>query len=59
PTGVKVVTAEVGVGFGWHAIASGSENVFALDRFGESGPGGEVAEYLGFTAENLQRVIEA
>ncbi len=59
PSGVKVVTAEVGVGFGWQAIASGSENVFALDRFGESGPGGEVAEYLGFTAENLQRLIEA
>lgn len=59
PKGVKVVTAEVGVSFGWQAIASGSESVFALDRFGESGPGGEVAEYLGFTAENLQRLIEA
>jgi len=59
PAGVKVVAAEVGVSFGWQAIASGSENVFALDRFGESGPGGDVAEYLGFTAENLQRAIEA
>ena len=59
PKGVKVVTAEVGVSFGWEAIASGSETIFALDRFGESGPGGEVADYLGFTAENLQRLIEA
>jgi transketolase len=59
PAGVRVVTAEVGVGFGWEAIASRSDDIFSLDRFGESGPGSEVAEYLGYTAEGLRRLIEA
>ncbi|MFW5688875.1 MAG: transketolase [Spirochaetota bacterium] len=58
PKGVKVVTAEVGVSQGWEAIASAPSLTFALNRFGESGPGDEVAEHLGFTAENLQRMIE-
>ena len=59
PAGVKVVTAEVGVSQGWEAIASSPELTFALNRFGESGPATEVAEHLGFTAEKLQRFIEA
>ncbi|MFW5848730.1 MAG: transketolase [Spirochaetota bacterium] len=58
PKGAKIVTAEVGVSQGWEAIASSPEHTFALNRFGESGPGPEVAEHLGFTAENLQRMVE-
>lgn len=59
PTGARVISAEVGVGFGWHSIASGRGDVFSLNRFGESGPGARVAEHLGFTASNLRSLIEA
>ena len=59
PAGVKVVTAEVGVSQGWDWIASSPELTFALNRFGESGPGSDVAEHLGFTAAQLQKLIEA
>ena len=59
PTGVRVVTAEVGVSQGWEAIASSPDLTFALNRFGESGPAAEVADHLGYTAESLRRLIEA
>ncbi len=59
PAGVRVVTAEVGVSQGWEWIASSPELTFALNRFGESGPAADVAEHLGFTAAQLQKLIEA
>ncbi|MCK4515307.1 MAG: transketolase [Spirochaetaceae bacterium] len=59
PPSVRIIAAEVGVSFGWDGIASGRENVFALDRFGMSGPGAEVAEQLGYTADALLALIEA
>jgi transketolase len=59
PEGVRVVTAEVGISQGWEGIASTPSDVFALNRFGASGPGAEVAEHLGYTAAALQKLIEA
>jgi transketolase len=59
PAGSKVVTAEAGASQGWETIATSPQNTFAVNRFGASGPGTEVAEHLGFTVENLQRMIEA
>ena len=59
PPGVKVVTAEVGIRQGWEGIASAPGNTFSLERFGESGPAAEVADYLGFNAANLLKLIEA
>lgn len=59
PAGVRVITAEVGVSQGWEAIASSPDDTFALNRFGESGPGAKVAEHLGYTAHALQKLIEA
>jgi transketolase len=59
PASARIVTAEVGVGFGWEGIASGRENVFSLDRFGASGPAAEVAAELGFTAEALLAIVDA
>ncbi len=53
PTGVRVVTVEVGVGLGWDALASGRRDKFSLDTFGASGPGNAVADYLGFTRTAL------
>jgi transketolase len=58
PSSARVITAEVGVSQGWAGIASGSENVFSLDRFGMSGPGAQVAKELGFTADNLLALID-
>lgn len=53
PAGVPRVFVEAGVESGWHALAQPGDGFLCLNRFGESGPGGEVAAYLGFTAEGL------
>jgi transketolase len=58
PAGARVVTAEVGVTSGWEGIASSREDAFGLNRFGESGPGAEVAAHLGFTADELLKVVD-
>ncbi|GFG55652.1 transketolase [Mycolicibacterium agri] len=44
-----VVWTEAGVETGWRAIARDRDTVVGLNRFGESGPGPEVAAYLGLT----------
>jgi len=44
-----VVWAEAGVTTGWRAIASDRDEVLGLNRFGESGPGPQVAAHLGLT----------
>lgn len=53
PPGVPRVFVEAGVETGWHALAQPGDGFLCLNRFGESGPGNEVAAYLGFTAERL------
>ncbi len=58
PLGVRVVTAEAGVSYGWEKLATSTEDVFCIERFGESGPPSKVAEHLGFTASDLKTVIE-
>jgi transketolase len=56
PAGVRVIACEAGVSQGWERWAK-HEDVFAIDRFGESGPAAKVAEHLGFTAAALAKVI--
>jgi transketolase len=46
---LPVVWAEAGVRTGWCAIASDRDEIVGLDRFGESGPGPQVAAHLGLT----------
>ncbi len=58
PAGVRVITAEAGVSYGWEKLASSTEDIFSIDRFGESGPAAKVAEHLGFTAADLKKLIE-
>lgn len=53
----RVVAVEAGISMGWEFFTSCREDIFAIDRFGESGPAQKVAEYLGFTAENLAKLI--
>ena len=57
PSGARVIAAEAGVTSGWEAIATSREDLFGIDRFGESGKGPEVAAHLGFTAEKLAGLI--
>ena len=57
PAGVRTVVAECAVGFGWEAVASSTADILSLDRFGESGPGAQVAEHLGITAGRLAEII--
>jgi transketolase len=44
-----VIWTEAGVSTGWRAIARDHDKVVGLDRFGESGPGPQVAAHLGLT----------
>lgn len=55
----RVIVAEAGCRCGWEGIATGSKDLFTIDRFGESGPGKNVAQALGFTADKLAELIEA
>lgn len=55
----RVIVAEAGCRCGWEGIATGRKDLFTIDRFGESGPGKNVAQALGFTADKLAEVIEA
>jgi transketolase len=58
PPGARVVVAEAGVAMGWEGIASSPADILSIDRFGESGPGDEVAKDLGLTAERLAAIIK-
>ena len=58
PPGVPVIAVEAGSHHGWTEFTKGKkENIFCIDRFGASGRPEEVAEYLGFTVENLTDFI--
>jgi transketolase len=46
---LPVVWAEAGVTTGWCALAGDRDEVVGLNRFGESGPGPQVAAHLGLT----------
>jgi transketolase len=56
PPGVRTICCEAGVRSGWERWAKPGD-IFSIDRFGESGPAGKVAEYLGFTAAALAEKI--
>ncbi|MCV7031931.1 transketolase [Mycobacterium sherrisii] len=47
---LPVVWIEAGVTTGWRALARPGDTVIGIERFGESGPGPEVAARLGLTA---------
>lgn len=49
----KRMTIEMGATYGWHKYAGDQGLCLGIDRFGKSGPGQEVVESFGFTAENI------
>jgi transketolase len=58
PQDVPTLAIELGVATGWYAINPGGRvEVFGLERFGASGPGQKVVDYLGFTAEAIAERI--
>lgn len=48
-----VVWIEAGVTTGWRALAGPRDTVVGIDRFGESGPGADVAARLGLTPDTV------
>ena len=52
PPGARVVVAEAGIAQGWESLAR-REDILSIERFGESGPGDDVARHLGFTVDAL------
>ncbi|MFO7729911.1 MAG: transketolase, partial [Spirochaetia bacterium] len=58
PASSRVVVAEAGVSSGWGVYVTTRSDLFTINRFGESGPGNEVAAQLGFTAENLAKLCD-
>ena len=52
---VPAVWVEAGAPTGWRAIAGPRDAVVGIDRFGESGPGSEVAEHLGLSVSAVAR----
>jgi transketolase len=56
---VPVVWTEAGVRTGWCAIARDRDEVVGLNRFGESGPGPQVAAHLGLTPTAIANAASA
>ena len=57
-SGVRIVTAEAGIGMEWMQFVKDKRDAFSIERFGESGPAEKVAEHLGFTAEKLAELLK-
>jgi transketolase len=57
PDHARRLVVEVGVSVGWEGIAGQDGGLVTLDRFGESGPAGEVSKHLGFTTANVASEI--
>jgi len=54
----RVVVAEAGSRMGWEGFVADKDDLFTIDRFGESGPAEKVAEDMGFTAAKLAELLK-
>ncbi len=54
----KVFVAEAGVAMGWERIAEPGR-ILSVERFGESGPGDQVAAHLGFSVDAFVAMVLA
>ncbi|MDY7028217.1 MAG: transketolase, partial [Spirochaetota bacterium] len=57
PSGSRVVVVEAGISAGWGTLVNDQKDLFTINRFGESGPGNDVAAHLGFTVERLVKTL--
>lgn len=53
----RVVAVEAGRGNDWRDFVSSKNDIFSIERFGESGPANKVAEVLYFTANDLAKIL--
>ena len=53
----RVVCAEAGISANWKHYATSKDDLFCINRFGESGPAAKVAEHLHFTAKDLAELL--
>ena len=53
PAGVPVLSVEAGITLGWQKYTGAQGDSLGIDHFGASGPGPQVMEKFGFTAENI------
>ena len=58
PPGLRTFVCEAGIRQGWERWAKPND-IFSIDRFGESGPAAKVAEHSGFTAAALAELIRS
>ena len=59
PVDISKLSLEAGSTLGWKKYVGDSGDVLGLERFGESAPGQEVYQHLGFTAESVvERVVK-
>ena len=54
----RKIVAEAGSRFGWEGFVASNKDLFCIDRFGESAPAPIVAQGIGFTAENLAKIVD-
>ena len=53
PTGTPRVAVEAGTTIGWERFVGERGAIVGIDRYGASGPGAQVLEHFGFTAEHV------
>ncbi|MDI9636940.1 transketolase [Kamptonema cortianum] len=58
PPSIPSISLEAGVTNGWAGILSGKHRSLGINRFGESGPGSEVYQHLGMTADAVVSLAE-
>ena len=60
PPGVtRRLAVEAGRTMGWQTLVGRSGSIVGIDRFGESAPASDLAEYFGFTVDNVWRAAKA
>jgi transketolase len=53
PAGTPRVAVEAGATLGWERFVGERGAVVGIDRYGASGPGGEVLKHFGFTPQRV------
>ncbi len=54
----KRLVVEAASSLGWHKFAGDQGRILSIDHFGSSGPCKVLADYFGFTADNVKRIAQ-
>jgi len=58
PQTAKRIFIEAGIRMGWMGLPQNGDSVISIERFGESGPGAQVASHLGLNEDSVLKVID-